>query len=378
MKQILANIQATMATKTDVAGIRTDVAGIRTDVDGMQATMATKTDVAGMQATMATKTDVAGIRTDVDGIAQRLDVVFSGEPAKADALDALEAAVARCADQEDAIQFGESATWTLVEINGVYYAVGALHCALFYGCPKGGVRFVSVHQSVIDCGVTQIGFVKGTDKKSVMGDKSRDLVLIKLTAPPCKTNATPLKVEKVLSGDDVSMFDSIAGVSNSGRVSGDGKLAVSLQHGESRKIGVFVETTGEPGHSGTLLAGFKRGQGYTVLGTYFGTLAAPNKSLRPRGVVSLFPAVDEKFTQSFDWVPALLGDKLQAVAVKVPAGDKKNAVKSLFFNYVEKHSGTLSDGMGSWPGFLVDAAAVEKSIGTGYDGSVIAGACRGA
>jgi hypothetical protein len=301
IKTDVANVKSDMANvKSDMANVKSDIANVKSDMAKNMATIKTdlatiKTDLANVKSDMAK--NMATIKTDLATINSRLDVVMSGEPWEADMRSKLKASVAPCIDVINAIRTGETATWTLISVGSVYYAVGALHCALFYGCQVGAeARFVSVHQSVLDCGVRGIGFVKsGPGGMSTAGDTSRDLVLIALVHPP-PTGAW--KVEQVVSPDEhhMTVFDIIFGMSNSGDVTGEGNFVVTKDPEKSSRHGVFVENSGEPGHSGTLLLGFQRGKRGTVLSTYFGlddrSLA---QGLRHRAAVALFPEGPQQY-----------------------------------------------------------------------------------
>ena len=281
-----------------------------------------------------------------------LQVLIGCNPAAA--LSVCKPAVAAAAHVAEAVIDGAVATWTYVSRKEKVYALGCAHCALYYGTRCGMKSFVSLPKSVVDCKALSIGFLNpGTFSNPL--PTWQDFVAVEVEKAPEGLNptawGTPISAARE--------FFCIAGRATSGNVTGEGRFVVTNEgeastEGTERKHGMFVETGGEPGHSGTLLFGFDGGEP-TPLGLYCG-IGQEKHAMRPRGRVALFPPFTE-----ISW----LAVKNPNVSTEIEVTDSKSVRKC---RWVAEET-ELIDGTSAWPGVFVD-----KQFS--YVGSFDVGSCR--
>ena len=142
---------------------------------------------------------------------------------------------------------------------------------------------MSLPEAVLKCGVRAVFLCEPSNFKNPL-DSKYDFCAVRLQKkPPVEADRIPKWVP--FSAPGVVSYSSIGGKAPSGFVTGEGDLVVDQTKGE----GVFVEKTGEPGHSGTLLFGFNTDGSSTMIGVYLGVVDSLNPRMRTRGRVCLMP-----------------------------------------------------------------------------------------
>ncbi len=192
-------------------------------------------------------------------------------------------------DKNDIIN-GATATFTCIEhrVKGQIrvFVIGAAHCAYWYGKDlSNDIVFVKLPRRVVAAGVKAV--YRHRDLRH-RGPLHHDFVIVEL-------DATPEGVVGPFSGWPVPiqgwhwaglLNSGVFGVSTSGIVVGSHLTVLHYKV----PVGVFLETHGEPGQSGTLIHSNQSGLP-TPIGSYFGLLGEP-KGYRPRGVCVPIPPLD--------------------------------------------------------------------------------------
>jgi hypothetical protein len=245
---------------------------------------------------------------------------------------------------------GETSTWTFLRTDTAFYAVGSVHCGLYYHTHASlGKTFVSLPKAVIKLGVEKVGLKFKLADLEGADPQTADLVLVKVTAPP--PNGCGWEWSGEAAPQESLRLQSVFGWSNSSYVGGEGALSLSHDGGTYR----FVETQGVPGNSGTLLYGTRNGDTLTVLGTYFGILPRTG-DLRCRGVISRLPRLDEFH---FVEVPQTTTNVTFDVTTK-------SGVRTVTYDV---GASELNDGNNKYPGIFITGT-------TKYCGSMHIGTCR--
>jgi hypothetical protein len=186
--------------------------------------------------------------------------------------------------------FGARATWSLIRINGKYYAVCAGHCALFYAVSAAS-NFTPVF---LLADIAKVATRLIVPKRQVFRDGGSnesfgrdDVVLVELTGEPAGMSgaAVDVELEDVTQQalDDVGIIIGHAAGSN---VTGSRPL-IADEAADEWHAGcvIFLESSGEPGNSaGCVVVGKRAGKKPLVLGAYHGVVDASSR-LRARGVV---------------------------------------------------------------------------------------------
>jgi hypothetical protein len=257
-------------------------------------------------------------------------------------------------DVADAVANGTVATWTWVRAGPRLFAVGCVHCALYYRTVTPGCVFVSLPNAVVTAGVISVHFARPIDALPTARLATAD----DLVAVEVKANGNTAQIAAVqwpqTAKLPINASGCVFGSSNSSVVSGEGHV-ISATDGS----GVFVETAGEPGQSGTLLFRYDVAKDTPVpLGVYCGVTASANTSMKPRGRMALFPPLGSM--TSYNVLP--------------PAANATLAVQDALgvwnLPLMSKNGGVyLNDQSVEYPGVLIAA----KSI---YTGALDVGACR--
>jgi hypothetical protein len=188
-----------------------------------------------------------------------------------------------------AVLEGGESTWSYLRSENSLWAVGSVHCGLYYGSMHPTLTFVNLPAEVVNLGVLEIGFLKPYKIGNPI-QQEYDIMLLKLKQNDVPNN--PAQIHKYEAFDPHYHIQKLAGKSNSGIVSGK-NIVVDKGHL------VFVEDFGESGNSGTLMFGWGNDiDKAKPVGVYHGvrTIGGNNDSrnsipngLRPRGIVAPLP-----------------------------------------------------------------------------------------
>jgi hypothetical protein len=322
--KVLATIQANMATKSDLATVQANVENMKanmatkSDLATVQANMATKSDLATVQANMATKSDLVKMETGLHRLLQHTPIA---------AIQQFSKSVAPTSDVLNALTVGDTSTWTFVNAQGAIYALGCVHCALYYRTDHGMPTFVSLPRSVLERHPKRVGFLPGEFFNPLV--TGMDLVAVELGKEQQGFPVESLP-EWVPFPKSLTEFATVAGSSNAGYVTGERPMKSGIE-GEV----VFVESWGEPGNSGTLIYGV--GDKPVPLGVYCG-VTAPAKGMRPRGrICALRPLEDFNWEDIVQWEPTKL----------LVSGSRFCSMSNVNGGVV------LQDGESEWPGVLI-------------------------
>jgi hypothetical protein len=241
-----------------------------------------------------------------------------------------------------AVLEGGESTWSfLQEKDGTVFAVGSVHCGLYYGSTHPTLSFVSLPQKVVDLGVEKIGFLEPNNIKNPIPYKN-DAMLVQLKKKNLQEKGL-VKQYKVISPK--KRFSRVAGMSNSGIVSGKNAI-FNADDGHY----VFVEDFGEAGNSGTLLFGWDGDSNNAKpVGVYFGMFpvggSSGNNSFRPRGVVAPLPDPKE-----CTWFQPLVTNFPMSFVVTDQKGYKKCTISQ---GSTGAAACFLKDDGVEWPGVLL-------------------------
>ena len=240
---------------------------------------------------------------------------------------------------------GATATWTFILHGRNWYAVGAAHCALFYKREvRNNLTFVQLPMGIISAVVVEVLFPKQLTCRSTASDWRYDVAVVRLKHAPSVTSASPAPHWPIAASH--RSFSSVGGWATSGPVVG-GYSWFDEQEG----VYTFLETHGEPGHSGTLMCN-PRGD---PIGVYWGVRKA-QRERRYRGVCVPLPNVEEM--EAFAPIPSLCP---RFYCTKSSSHQMRKVPR---FGAVE-----LEDTSRWWPGVLVKATLH-------LNGSACAGASR--
>eukprot|EP01103_Thecamoeba_quadrilineata_P002705 TRINITY_DN1260_c0_g1_i2.p1 TRINITY_DN1260_c0_g1~~TRINITY_DN1260_c0_g1_i2.p1 ORF type:complete len:368 (+),score=57.63 TRINITY_DN1260_c0_g1_i2:65-1168(+) len=166
---------------------------------------------------------------------------------------------------------GATSTWTyLKDDQSKFYAIGSAHCGFYH---RG--RLITLPKDICECGVIAVHFSAQLCKDKDFWRTCHDVVVVELNQAPTYNSKVIWQknlYKKPLNGS------STCGISSSGYVLGE-----PLVYDPIEKVYFFNETTGEAGHSGTLMFAPIDGvlQPY---GVYFGT-SQPTPKLQVRAIV---------------------------------------------------------------------------------------------
>jgi hypothetical protein len=212
------------------------------------------------------------------------------------------------------------------------------------------MTFVQLPHSVLQRGVEGVFVKPELLQQDTCFERVNDIVVVVTVKSAnfevCETSPVWCKMPQT-----DNLTPSIFGAATSGIVTG-----THVVYDVTDRVYKFLDGSGEPGHSGTLMRSTTRP--YRPLGVYFGI--ASKISMRPRGIVVPLPAFEE-FTMlsthvfTTDTVPShYLGNPVRPLADGQPGQ----------YEVQDKDNHELW-----WPGVFVD-----KNVP--FTGSVVAGSCR--
>ena len=163
----------TLSTITaDMSTLKTDVNTLKTDVNTL-------------------KTDVNTLKTGANTMMSMLDLLIGSTPAAFE--DFATPFVAPSANPSQDQIDGTSATYTFVEREGSYFAIGAAHCAFYF--PKhfdNDLCFVQLPESVLQCGVEAVYRSRNLSAASTPEQHwQNDFVVVELKSKPQDRDGAP-------------------------------------------------------------------------------------------------------------------------------------------------------------------------------------------
>ena len=239
---------------------------------------------------------------------------------------------------------GTSATYSFVEHGGSFFAVGAAHCALFL--PKHyklNLSFVQLPESVLQCGVEAIYRSQNlTAVRSVDQHWQNDFIVAKLKSKPLGSGCAPWPMR---APGDTRDLGPTFGSSSSGPVTG-----TNLTYDVNTNSFTFLQGSGEPGHSGTLMWAIRS---KLPVGVYFGC-RGQQKNMRFRGVIVPVPPLEN--------------------LVRMPVVASKEKIPRTYLTRigpwnVKTVGGVDWQEVDNFPGVFVTG-------GTSFVGKTVVGACR--
>jgi hypothetical protein len=264
-----------------------------------------------------------------------------------------------------AVLKGGESTWSYLlsdqQDDDRLWAVGSVHCGLFYKSKHPTLSFVNLPQEVIDLGVAEIGFLNPKEIDNPISYKF-DIMIVKLQkTKKFPENRSPHKYS-VFAADAYQHIQRVAGKSNSGIVSGTN--VVTHEDGHL----VFVEDFGESGNSGTLMFGWgSDAHEAKPVGVYFG-VKDKDSTLRPRGIVAPLP--DPKNITWFSVEQKQFPADLVVVDGKNPSGKHCNIIRDA----QSCGPACFLEDDGKWPGVLLKFKKAKYKIK--YCGSLECGSRR--
>jgi len=167
------------------------------------------------------------------------------------------------------VKYGASATWTIVnDLNDEFWAIGAAHCAFYYAG-----NFVHIPQELIQYGIECIYIHKELLDTNTCSFLKYDAVAIKLANVQGHVSTFQWPHNAPL---DTNFFN-VGGKSTATYISGDNTV-----FDNENGVYVFVEESGEPGNSGTLMFSLRGSPRF--VGVYYGLLEKVKK-MKARGVI---------------------------------------------------------------------------------------------
>jgi len=187
------------------------------------------------------------------------------------------------------VMSGVSSTWSYIkDENDDYYAIGSAHCGFYH---TG--NFISLPKEVCDLGVRDVFLSGDLCHEQRFSNLKNDILLIRLHSPvPNYSHRTSFDTTYKEVPEDGSIT---CGMSSSGLVQGDMLFYDSIQ-----KIYIFIESSGEAGHSGTLMfAPNQTNQKMNLrpIGVYYGTFyneTRKNFAIRSVVVPLDFPSMERR------------------------------------------------------------------------------------
>jgi hypothetical protein len=274
--------------------------------------------------------------------------------------------------------WGSVATWSVIRVNGKFYAVCAGHCALFYAvCAASNFTPVFLLADIAKVATRLIVpkrqvFSDGGSNESFGRD---DVVLVELTGEPAGMSGAAVDVElEDVTQQALNDVGVIIGHAAGSNVTGSRPLIADKAADEWHAgCVIFLQSSGEPGNSGCLVVGKRAGKKPLVLGAYHGVVDASSR-LRTRGVV--VPLKDPaKHPADFSVFP-LTTSIAEPVSISLPAtlrtplpGEDSSVTKLVHerFNWTKDPSGIPSYHGHSFlwaPGrFNMDGSAVTAKCG---------------
>ena len=132
------------AIKSDVQAVKSDVQSLKSDVEDL------KSDVEDLKSDVqAIKSDVQAIKSDVQSLNTKVTRLLATNAALNAA--SVSGHVVVTPEAQNAVVEGSQSTWTWVHHENRLFAVGCVHCGLYYRTVAPlGLVFVSLPKAVVD------------------------------------------------------------------------------------------------------------------------------------------------------------------------------------------------------------------------------------
>lgn len=209
------------------------------------------------------------------------------------------------------VKDGAMATWTVIQFDDGWYAVGCRHCAAYYrtsSTHSSPLQFLSLPLALLQVGVEGAWFVASAKERGLWKQEKamvdveedeapwyRDFFAVKLSpmlagpaqSPSCwpyiSSDALPSWPNATVALNAATSAATFGGFSSSGPVLGEGPAV--LHDGKL----VFVMSAGEPGHSGTLMFALSDEGTPVPVGVFCGVATSLGPRMRSRGIIAPFP-----------------------------------------------------------------------------------------